>query len=82
MFIDFSWPARGKLFRKSIFENRQFEKVILYEDFELIPRIVMEANDAVLINKALYHYRIRQYSIMGMSKKGYSTDYLYVAEKM
>lgn len=81
MLRDFSWSAWGKLFTKRVIQNQRFEKGILYEDFEFIPRTMLKAKKAVMIRTPLYHYRIRNDSIMGNSKKGYSCCYLYIAEK-
>lgn len=80
MLKDFSWSAWGKLFRKSILSSRPFVKGILYEDFECIPKLMLNAKKAVLLKQPLYHYRVRENSIMANSKKGFALDYISIAK--
>lgn len=48
----------NKLYKKSLFNYLRFE-TIKYEDLLLIPKLVLNANKIVKINKCLNYYRIR-----------------------
>lgn len=75
----YGWNACGKLVKKESLGSLRFKKGILYEDYEFIPRLFLNSQKAVLINENLYHYFIRQDSIMGQSKSRISDDYITIA---
>ena len=58
------WSAWGNLYKRSLFENQRFKKGYLYEDLELIPRIVLSAGSVMLHYRPLYNYLLREGSIM------------------
>lgn len=57
--------ACGKLFRRSLFDKFRFDEAVLYEDLELIPRVMLAARGVVVSDAADYFYRARESSILG-----------------
>ncbi|MEG0229284.1 MAG: hypothetical protein RR640_01635, partial [Oscillospiraceae bacterium] len=81
MFSKFGWMAWGKLFKKEIIGQFRFTKGILYEDFDFIPTIFLKAKKVVYIKKGLYHYSIREDSIMGQTRNQLKIDFIQILEK-
>ncbi|MBD5201068.1 MAG: glycosyltransferase family 2 protein [Bacteroidales bacterium] len=54
----------GKLFRKSLFDNARFSPGIIYEDLDLIPRILLRASSIALVHSPLYLYTLRSTSLI------------------
>lgn len=46
----------NKLFRKQLFDTLRYEKGIINEDMELLPKILDRCKLVVLLNKPVYHY--------------------------
>ncbi len=61
------WEAWGKLFKSSLFLNRRFKRGILYEDLQLIPKILYDVKTVVVNDNGMYHYYLRETSIMRKS---------------
>ena len=61
--------AWNKLFNIELFKdkNMRFAKNKIYEDLRLIPKLYLKANKISYVNKPLYHYIIRDNSIMTSS---------------
>ena len=73
--------ACGTLYKKSLFENLKFEKGLLYEDLNIIYRVLERCNKIVWIDYPVYFYRETEGSILDTwtSKR---LDVLKVTEKM
>lgn len=56
----FAW---GKLFRKKLFEGREFPVGMTYEDAFLIPELLLESETVAVTTKSLYTYVHRSESI-------------------
>ena len=61
----FFWMAWGKLYKSTLFNNFRFKENQIYEDFYLIPRVMLNTSKIVYITKSLYNYTVRKESIMG-----------------
>jgi len=57
--------AWGKLFAKRAIDRFRFTHGILYEDLELVPRILASTNQTVCLSSVIYFYRTNSESIMG-----------------
>lgn len=53
----------NKLYRRFLFENLRFRKGMINEDTEIIPKILNICDAVTLLDKALYHYVLRNGSI-------------------
>lgn len=53
----------AKLFKREIFENIRFRNVVS-EDFEIMNRICMKMNSAILVGGNMYYYRQRENSLI------------------
>lgn len=60
------FAAWNKMYRASLFEDKKmrFEKGKIYEDLRLILKLYTKADNIAYVNDALYHYIIREGSIM------------------
>lgn len=56
----------GKLFRRSLFEGMRFKSGIIYEDLEILPKLMAKANKVVFLHQKLYYYRKRVFSYMNV----------------
>lgn len=56
--------SANKLFRRSLFDKLRYKKGIHYEDTEIIPKLLHECDHVVILDKAFYHYVLRNGSIM------------------
>ena len=56
------WEVWGKLYRKELFVNYKFLESSTIEDLQLIPLLILEAREIVLIPINLYNYLHRQNS--------------------
>lgn len=56
--------AWGKLYRRNLFEKRRFPVGKIFEDFYLIPEIVLKANAIIETKNKLYYYFQRSDSIV------------------
>ncbi|MCM1377761.1 MAG: glycosyltransferase [Clostridium sp.] len=52
-----------KLYKKRLFADKRYREGIYYEDLDIIPRIVIEAEKIAAIDARLYYYRQREGSI-------------------
>ena len=68
------WSACGKLYKASVFAENRFKKGWLYEDFELIPKLIYEAENIAFVDEILYEYLERSGSIMDSNRKKPSAD--------
>ena len=82
MLNKYDWAPWGKLFKSSLFKNLRFIQGIIYEDFELMPRIMLSCSKAVFYNKSYYYYFVdRPDSTMGIiGKNKYTSDFIMVSE--
>lgn len=72
--------ACNKMYRASMFKDNKvmFKKGIWYEDLALIPGLVAFTNKISHYNKGLYHYRMRDESIMRQMK--YNSKFLDILD--
>jgi len=56
----FAW---NKIYSREIFEGELFPEGVLYEDIEIMHNLFEKSKFIAVINKPLYHYRIRKDSI-------------------
>ncbi len=61
--------AWNKLFKKSLFDNIRFPEGRIHEDEFIAHRIISRTDAITVITDPLYHYRIREGSIMSAEKK-------------
>jgi len=63
------FAAWNKIFKKDLFNEKtmRFEEGKIYEDLRLIPKLYLEANKISYVKEPLYHYIIREGSIMTSS---------------
>jgi glycosyltransferase involved in cell wall biosynthesis len=66
--------AWGKVYKKKIFDNIRFPEGKLFEDMWIFPKIA--ENRILILNKALYHYVIRENSITTAKFSPQSMDFL------
>ncbi len=57
--------ACSKLFRRELFDKLRFDETVLYEDLDLMPRVMLAAHGVVVSDVADYFYRVRGGSILG-----------------
>ncbi len=57
--------AWGKLFAKEAIDRFRFTPGILYEDLELVPRILASINQTVCLSSVIYFYRTNSESSLG-----------------
>ena len=74
------FAAWNKMYKKSIFGDLKFEKNKIYEDLRLIPKLYLKANKISFVNEPLYHYIIRNGSIMTSSTIQKNLDILSAFE--
>ena len=53
----------NKLFRRQLFEHLRYKKGIIYEDMQILPKILDSCQKVVLLNLPVYHYIKRAGSI-------------------
>lgn len=73
--------AWGKLYKKFLFDNLRYSKAILYEDLDVIYRIVSQTNKVVYTAAPVYFYRITPGSILNSFSKS-RFDVLAVTERL
>lgn len=56
--------SSGKAFARRLFDENRYREDTLYEDLDLIPRIMLQARQVCLIDRQVYFYRQRPGSIM------------------
>lgn len=54
----------GKLYRRDLFDKVQFTEGILYEDLDIIPRLISHSNSVAETNRCVYFYRPTPGSIL------------------
>ncbi len=64
MYKKYFWEGCCKLYKADLFKNLRYKKGILYEDFHLTPRVMLEAERIVYADTKQYFYRVRSGSIM------------------
>jgi len=64
MFERLRLAAWGNLYKKSLFDGMRFKKGYIYEDLELLPKMLLKAEKITLYYKAFYNYLEREGSIM------------------
>lgn len=74
------WEAQGKLYSSTIFGSHRFREGVLFEDLELIPSVLSQAQRVILSDDALYGYRTRSGSIMAENRKSLSPDLVKVLQ--
>lgn len=57
--------ACSKLFRRELFDKFRFDETVLYEDLDLMPRVMLAARGVAVSDAADYFYRVRGGSILG-----------------
>lgn len=70
------WTAWGKLIKRKIAFQFHFKKGKLYEDMDYIPKVTLESSLVVVMLFGLYHYVIRDDSIMGKTQNVTKIDYI------
>lgn len=75
------WEACGKLYRADAFSTLRFAPDLLYEDLDLIPRLLGTCGSIATLERPLYGYRVRDTSIMGSSKRRMSKDLLTILDR-
>lgn len=56
----------GKIYRRELFHDLRFKSGIIYEDFEIVPKIFLKAKKVILRQETDYVYLERESSIMHM----------------
>lgn len=74
------FAAWNKLYKISVFGDLKFEKGKIYEDLRLIPKLYINSNKIGYVNKPLYHYIIREGSIMTSSNINKNLDIISAFE--
>ena len=64
MFEKLRLAAWGNLYRTGLFKEMRFKKGYIYEDLELLPRMLLQAEKITLFYRGFYNYMIREGSIM------------------
>lgn len=75
------WEAWGKLIRAELVRDKRFPVGKIYEDLLFIPEVILQADKCSCFECQLYHYTIREDSIMGKSKSVLKTDLIHAVEK-
>lgn len=70
------WTAWGKLIKRKIALQFDFIKGKLYEDMDYIPKVTLASSTVVVMLSGLYHYVIRNDSIMGKTENVTKVDYI------
>ncbi len=72
----------NKLYKRTLFENKElkFAQGKIYEDVRLIPKLYLSAQSISFVNDALYHYVIRNNSIMTSSSLDKNLDIISAFE--
>lgn len=60
--------AWNKIYRRDLFDGVRYKEGIIYEDSEIIIRLLKKAKAALFIKEYKYNYRIRQGSILNYQK--------------
>lgn len=55
----------GKMFKRELLEEERFSEEILYEDLDLMARILLNADKIGIVDRNLYFYRKHDASILG-----------------
>lgn len=76
------WSACCKLFDRSLLEGFRFEKGRKYEDLFGIPYVVFRCPRMVVMDDLMYHYRIREHSIMADTRVQTHPDLVDADEKL
>ncbi len=72
-YLNLIWmSACTKLYHRSIFNMLRFRKGMIFEDLDLFPYIVAEAQQITVINEALYYGAIHPFSI---TRSGFNDKY-------
>lgn len=74
------WEACAKLFRAEVFAGRRFTAGLLYEDLDIMPRLLEASKTVVSLHEPLYGYRVRDTGIMGTSRRKMSSDLLAILD--
>ena len=74
-----SFSAWNKIYKRSLFMNMEYPVGLLYEDYYLTPRLLMESSVVVVTDEVFYEYCIRNDSIMGESNRKISKDIVTVS---
>ncbi len=61
---EFNNSAWGKMFRRELFADKRFVKGVLYEDFELVFRIMFDIPNVAFTRRQFYYYYQNSSSIM------------------
>lgn len=73
-----SFPsACNKVFKRSLFNEIQFEEGIYYEDLATIPRLIKQTNKITFIEDYLYYYFVRDNSITNKEKYNKKMDDIF-----
>lgn len=64
----------GKLYKRELISEALFPVNKIHEDLYVIPGIFLKSKKCVIVHKGLYHYQIRENSIMGMVNKTHLKD--------
>ncbi len=78
-FLPSAW---GKLYKKSLFNNIRFPKGKIYEDMFTTYKLIFRSRCIVKSERKLYHYLIREDSILGTVNVKKQLDMVEAAEEM
>lgn len=76
------WEACGNLYTKKILAGEEFHVGIVYEDLDLIPRLVAKSNECAFVDVSIYYYYKRANSIMGNSNTIVKKDLVDVCNNL
>ena len=69
--------ACNKVFKRSLFDKKEFIEGIYYEDLATIPTLVKVTKNITFINNYLYHYFVRENSITNKTKYNEKMDDIF-----
>lgn len=81
----------NKLFHKSLFDDIRFTEGMIYEDVEILPKLIKASHQLTILPMELYYYNFSENSVMrsGFSEKRFnildlwkSHFYFFMSEKM
>lgn len=81
----------NKLFHKSLFDDIRFTEGMIYEDVEILPKLIKASHQLTILPMELYYYNYSENSVMrsGFSEKRFnildlwkSHFYFFMSEKM
>ena len=78
----FDVSAWGKLYKSSFFKDMQFREGIIYADLDLIPLLLLKANECIFLNDKLYYYRQNINGIINSRYSGKEMDVVSISHSL